>query len=174
MTAHSESEYVLDETSIGWDRHIQLLCKYLIENKPARITRYEIDEVVDPFASLREGRIGRHVPDMNGDGRSDSMFCHLIDNLRILHRDSYTDNFPVPKWLIDRYPNESWYWKIHKTDESWEVNYDSEKLQKLNTKSDSELINSLLERVANLERVIFAEVLQVEKTITPSNPWANQ
>ncbi len=37
-----------------------------------------------------------------------------------------------------------------------------------------ERIRQLEERVAELERVIFAEVLRVEKPIATRNPWAKQ
>lgn len=163
-----------------WGTDVKKLVFYISEHKPKRITRYEIDEIIDPGGIRRtnNGKYlgGSYVPDAFGNRCSDDMYCFLLENVQLINKESY-ESTATPKWVLNRYKRSSKLY-IGDTDESWEINYSCDVLTKHSKEmqkncSCERQIKQLIERIIELERVLFVAIEDEVEITELRNPWVN-
>ncbi len=175
----TQTDYFTPWESV-WKTDLLTIRKFILETRPKRITRYEIDEIIDP-AGLRRDKYSSlymaYVPDLNGEYRSDDMYCFLIA-AKVLDEHSYTC-VDTPKWILKHHKKAKE--KFSSLTESWEINYHSEffEIQTTENKTKHEMrieqleneVADLKQRLDQIEKVLFIEVTEVNHAGRITSPW---
>lgn len=175
----TETDYFAVWKSV-WETDLLAIKRFILEKRPKRLTRYEIDEIIDPGGVRREKHCGlfmAYVPDIHGEYHSDDMYCFLI-TARVLDEHSSTC-VNTPKWIFKHHKKRRA--KFSALTESWEINYHSDFLQfdAIETKQSQEIrikeleneVADLKQRLEQIEKVLFVEVTEVKHGTGIRTPW---